>query len=167
MNAPEILTNRLRLRAYKQSDFKHYSGLMTSDRARYVDGPVTLGTAWNLFAAGAGRWALVGYGAWAIERRSDSASIGVIGLNHPIEPHHERELGWLLWSGFEGHGYATEAAQAARSFAFASLGWSELVSYIDKDNHPSIRLAERLGGQYDNEASLMMDDRTLVYRYSA
>ena len=47
--------------------------------------------------------------------------------------------------GFEGHGFATEAARAARAHAYGTLGWPTAVSYVDADNHRSAALALRLG----------------------
>ena len=165
-SAPELRTLRLRLRPYELNDFSHFADLYASSRSRFADGPVSRATAWAWFAAGAGRWALVGYGAWAIERLEDGASVGVVSLNHPITPNEERELGWLLWQPFEGHGYASEAANTARQFAFETLGWDSLVSYIHKENALSIRLAERLSAYLDAQASAAVTDKdTLVYRH--
>lgn len=165
-SAPELRTKRLKLRTYKMDDFSHFAELYASSRSMFVDGPVPRSTAWAWFAAGAGRWALVGYGAWALERLEDGASVGIVSLNHPIDANEERELGWLLWQNYEGHGYASEAAVAARQFAFHELGWERLVSYIHKDNISSIRLAERLNAHLDIEADTVIPDKnTLVYRH--
>ena len=165
--APELRTERLTLRHYKLADFKHFSDFYLSPRSRFADGPVSQATAWAWFAAGAGRWSLVGYGAWAVERLSDGACVGIISLNHPIDHLQERELGWLFWQAYEGYGYATEAANAARRFAFEGLGWQDLVSYIHKDNAQSIRLAERLGAWLDTKAGNLADENTVLYRHRA
>lgn len=165
LNAPELRTVRLRLRPYKYDDFLHFAELYSSPRSKFADGPVSRSTAWAWFAAGAGRWSLVGYGAWAVDRISDGACVGIVSLNHPINQNEERELGWLLWEAYEGNGYATEAAKAARQFAFEELGWGGLVSYIHKNNAQSIRLAERLGAQCDDDASAVLDGDALVYRH--
>lgn len=164
--APTLITDRLRLRAYRLSDFKAFADFYTSQRSQYADGPVAKDVAWAWFAAGAGRWTLTGYGAWTIETREEITAIGTVSLNHPIKPDVERELGWLLWEGHEGSGYATEAAIAARRFAFDELGWDTLVSYISKDNAASIRLADRIGAKLDEPATQKTDAETLVYRHS-
>lgn len=164
-NAPIIETDRLRLRPYQVSDFEAYAALMMSARSQYVDGPISRAQAWDQFASGSGRWALIGYGAWAIERSADAICVGAVALNHPIVDGTERELGWLLWDGFEGNGYALEAAKAGKAYAFNTLRWRTLVSYISRENTKSIRLAERLGGRFDEAASLLTDEETLVYRY--
>lgn len=97
--APTLGTDRLRLRAYQKEDFEQFATLYASPRSRFIDGPVSISTAWNLFAAGSGRWPLVGYGAWAVDRLIDLACVGVVSLNCPIKKSEERELGWLLWEG--------------------------------------------------------------------
>lgn len=164
-SAPTLETGRLRLRPYEEGDFEHFAKLYASPRSRYADGPVSRPTAWSWFAAGSGRWPLVGYGAWAVDRMSDSACVGAVSLNHPINPHEERELGWLLWEPYEGNGYAIEAAAEARRFAFDELRWTSLVSYIATENGQSIRLAERMGASLDQDATKLADAQTRVYRH--
>lgn len=163
--APILETKRLRLRAYKLSDFEEFLRLYTSPHSRYMDGPVSRAEAWNKFASGAGRWALVGYGPWIITRRNDGRSLGLVSLNHPICESEERELGWALWEGFTGQGYAIEAAKRVHAFAVQALGWTDFVSYIDAANTASIKLAERLGAKHDLEATDKQTDDTLVYRH--
>ncbi|MEO0983369.1 MAG: GNAT family N-acetyltransferase [Pseudomonadota bacterium] len=162
--APTLETPRLRLRAFRLEDFEPFAALHASLRSIYVDGPKPRAAAWTEFAAAAGRWALVGYGAWTIERKSDAEPVGLVSLNYP-EPAPERELGWMLWEAFEGAGYATEAAARAKAFAFEDLGWDVMVSYIDPGNTASIKVAERLGAVLDPDAPKPDNDPALVYRH--
>ena len=55
------------------------------------------------------------------------------------------EVGWGLHPDAQGRGYGVEAATAAIDYAFAVLGWTEVIHCIDPDNAPSQRLAERVG----------------------
>ncbi len=162
--APTLKTDRLRLRGHRVADFDRFAQLFASPRSKFINGPLSRGDAWRAFAADVGHWVLLGFGAWAIERREDSAYVGQVGLNLPAD-FPERELGWLLWEEFEGHGYALEAAMRARTFAYATLGWDTLVSYVDPDNTRSTRLAERLGAVPDPDAPTPGGDRCLVYRH--
>jgi len=164
--APILETDRLRLRPYKLEDFEAFARFYASQRSQHADGPVSRATAWSWFTSGVGRWALIGYGAWSIERLEDETCIGIVSLNHPIIGTEERELGWLLWDGFEGQGYATEAARLGRAFAFETMKWKTLVSYVSRENAASIRLAERLGAQLDAAATRLADAETLVYRHT-
>ena len=59
--------------------------------------------------------------------------------------HAQPELGWALAQRFWGNGYATEAARAAREWAYAERGVERLISLIAPDNARSMRVAEKLG----------------------
>jgi RimJ/RimL family protein N-acetyltransferase len=84
--------------------------------------------------------------------------------NGPLFP--ETELGWLLYRGHEGHGFATEAAAHLRDWAFGTHGLGTLVSYVDPANRASARVAERLGGVQDPDAHRMAGEADdLVYRH--
>ena len=92
-------------------------------------------------------------------------TVGQVGLNAgPLFP--ETELGWQLFQGHEGKGYATEAAAALRDWGFANLGVASLVSYVDPGNLASARVAERLGAVLDADAPRQIGDETdLVFRH--
>ncbi len=165
-SAPVLSTDRLSLRPYVAEDFEPFASYFGSSRSKFTDGPIAREAAWDLFCAGAGRWALVGYGAWSVERRADGAHVGLVSLNTPIALP-EPELGWILWDGFEGAGYAYEAAIAARTFAWSRLNWAALLSCIHVENAPSIRLAERLGCVLDGEVSGPDPAVDLIYRHPA
>ena len=109
-------------------------------------------------------WHFFGHGALMIEHADTGTCLGQIGINDgPLFP--EKELGWLLYAGHEGHGYATEAAQAMRDWAFGTLGVATLVSYVGADNPGSARVAQRLGGTLDACAP-RSDPHDRVYRYA-
>lgn len=161
---PDLRTVRLRLRAPILADYPAFAAFMASDRARYMGGPHVGWAAWGSFCHDIAGWRLFGHGALMIDRLSDGACIGQVSINHgPLFP--EKELGWMLYDGFEGHGYAAEAAAALRDWAFATLRLETLVSYIDPANAPSIRLAQRLGALRD-AAATPQDDGDLVYRHA-
>jgi RimJ/RimL family protein N-acetyltransferase len=97
-------------------------------------------------ATHAGHWLLRGYGVWAVERQTDGAFVGRVGLWNPAGwP--GLEVGWTLARDAWGQGYATEAARTAVEWAWAVLGAEGLISIIDPGNAASIRVAERLGAR--------------------
>ncbi len=164
--APRIVTDRLVLRPHRAEDFEAFVEFFASDRARHVGGYGSpRARLWYGFAADVGSWPLIGFGGWAIEERATGALAGQVALGKP-DHFPERELGWLLFDGFEGRGYAFEAARAARDFAFATLGWDAAVSYIDPANARSIALARRLGAVEDRDAA-RLDPDDVVYRHRA
>ena len=159
---PTLSTERLTLRAPQADEFATYRDFMISPRARFI-GSFDAAAAWREFSSGLGHWALFGYGTLHIIRDEDGALVGEVGiLNHDEYP--EIELGWTLFDGFEGHGYASEAAQALRAWAFETHGFETLVSYIDADNAASIAVAKRLGAVEDPKAD-RVDPEDVVYRH--
>lgn len=161
--APVLRTGRLRLRAPVLADFDNYARLLASARAVYMGGPLNMEGAWHCFCNDVAQWHLFGHGGLMVDLAETNACIGLVGINHgPMFP--EKELGWLLFEGFEGHGYATEAAARLRDWAFAERGIQTLVSYIDPDNSQSIAVAERLGGIRDDDAP-RQHPAVLVFRY--
>ncbi|HOU65585.1 MAG TPA: GNAT family N-acetyltransferase, partial [Thermomonas sp.] len=64
------------------------------------------------------------------------------------------EVGWALHRDAWGKGYALEAATAAIDWAFAELGWTEVIHSIDLDNTASQALAQRLGSRNRGRGSL-------------
>jgi len=168
-DTPVLETPRLTLRAPRIDDYPAWEAFYRSDRARFVGGPGDLAAAWRAFAHMVGMWALRGAGPFVFADRATDAAIGNAGPWFPMDwP--EPELGWLVWSEeAEGRGYASEAAEAARAFAYETLGWSAAVSYIDPDNARSIALAERLGCVVDANAPLPdhAGQPPLVYRHPA
>jgi RimJ/RimL family protein N-acetyltransferase len=55
------------------------------------------------------------------------------------------EVGWKFARHAWGHGYATEAGQAAIDWGFAHLDLDQIISVISPENTASMRVAERLG----------------------
>ena len=152
---PVLRTQRLILRAPGPRDVGAFTDFVTSDRARFVGGPLTEpGRAWRTWGTMIGHWVMRGFGMFTIVRSDDDAPIGMAGPWFP-DAWPEREIGWTIWSAdAEGRGYAAEAAAAARDFAFSHLGWTTAVSYIDAQNARSIALAQRLGATLDKDAEV-------------
>lgn len=145
---PRLETRNLLLREYRQDDFALFAEFYATERSRYIGGPLTAELAWRALATHLGHWALRGYGFWAIEDRSSGRFCGHVGLWFP-EGWLEPEVGWVLMGHAEGRGIAHEAALAARCHAYEQLGWMTAVSLIDPANERSIRLARRMGCQFE------------------
>ncbi len=161
----ELETERLILRQWKSDDFEPFAEYYADEAtARFVGGVSNRDQAWRRLASLIGHWHLLGYGLWAVEEKESGQFAGCVGLwKSPGWP--ELELGYWLVPDVWGKGYATEAGAAARDFAFEVVGSETLVSYIDPENEPSIRVAERLGARYDETIELMGFGPHRVYRY--
>ncbi len=165
LHIPTLTTDRLTLRAPTLEDFPHYAAIFASDRAKYMDGPLDRDAAWREFGADTVGWLVHGFGYWTVAENLTDDFVGFVGLaKPPVYP--ERELGWMVTPKCEGRGYAHEAALAARDFAYGTLGWSTLVSYIHHSNKRSIKLAERMGCSRD-DAAARLEPNGDVYRHPA
>ncbi|HEY6320198.1 MAG TPA: GNAT family N-acetyltransferase [Thermoanaerobaculia bacterium] len=149
MDSPEVptlVTERLRLRGIRVSDFEDYADLYADPEVmRHLGGQTwDRGRAWRHMAFAVGHWQLGGAGIWVAEEKATGAFVGVIGFWDPP-----------TWPGFElsyhlvrrswGQGYATEAAKAALAHAFTVWQRDHVISLIHPKNLPSIRVAERIG----------------------
>ncbi|WP_424832602.1 GNAT family N-acetyltransferase [Ruegeria sp.] len=160
---PTLETELLVLRAPQLSDFDAYAQIVASPRARYLE-VMSREDAWYDFAQMVAIWSLRGHGLWSVVAKADGQLLGFVVLGfEPEDP--EPELGFIFTENGEGHGYAFEAASAAREFAFNQLGWHTLASFVAKGNTRSQRLAERLGATIEREIS-ETDGTTLVYRHT-
>ena len=160
---PTLTTQRLILRPAQAEDFPAYERLMASGRSRHMGGPFGRKAAWGMFCHDIACWSLFGHGALMVDLRATAECVGQVGISHgPLFP--EKELGWLVYEGFERLGYATEAAAALRHWAAQAFSGTQLVSYIDPENQTSIRVAERLGATVDQNAA-KQDPGDLVYRH--
>ena len=161
---PVLTTGRLVLRPMVLADFEPYAALMASPRAKYMNGPLDTKGAWAYFTSDIALWRLYGHGGLMIDLKGSGTCVGQVGINHgPLFP--EKELGWFLYDGHEGHGYATEAAARLRDWAFEVLGLKTLVSYVDPDNDASTAVARRLGAVRDDTA-VRPEPAVLVYRHA-
>jgi len=160
---PTLSTERLLLRAPVEADFDAYYRMMATPRSRYMGGPYEKWAAWGAFCHDVACWTMFGHGGLMIDLRDTGECVGQVGINHgPMFP--EKELGWLLYEGFEGKGYATEAARAMRDWARTRQGITTLVSYFDPENAASIAVANRLGAILDERAPTQ-DHGDVVYRH--
>lgn len=165
LEIPTVVTDRLILRGPEARDFEPLAGFF-ADGARSwgFSGPKTRNDAWRWFAGNIGHWALHGYGFWTVETRRDGAIVGLAGLWNPegwVEP----ELGWVMFEGAEGKGYAYEAAKAARSHAYDHMSFTTLTSNILPGNARSVALAERLGAWHERDFTNVAQETEMAYRH--
>ena len=163
---PTLTTDRLTLRAPTEADFPVMAEFYASDRSQFVGGPMPPEQTWRALASELGHWMLKGYGRWAVDITETGQFIGIIGLWNP-EGWPEEELGWDLMNGATGKGYATEAALAARTYAYDTLGWTTLTSLVRPENTKSAAVAKRLGATYDGDFTHERHGHMHIYRHPA
>jgi RimJ/RimL family protein N-acetyltransferase len=163
---PELTTERLRLRSFRQDDFEAYASMMADPAVTRFLGagrPLSRADAWRQMAMFAGHWILRGYGLWAVEERTTGQFIGRIGCMDP-EGFPAFEIAYTLARSAWGRGYAREGAAAALRFARETLGREEITSIIRPANTGSIRVAESLGA-VAGETVEFFGAPSVLYRY--
>jgi RimJ/RimL family protein N-acetyltransferase len=104
-----------------------------------------------------------GFGLYLVERKHDSAPIGLCGLikRETLEC---VDIGFAFFASASGQGYAIEAATATLAHARA-LGLQRLLAITTADNYPSQKLLRKLGMQFDREVRLQ-DEVEPLHLYS-
>ncbi len=142
---PVLETARLILRIPRMEDFEGYAELNGDEEAaRYIGGHMVRAAAWRKFLQQPGAWVVQGFGMFSVIEKASGEWLGQIGPWKP-DGWPGNEVGYAFRRAVWGRGFATEAAVAAIDWAFANLGWAEMIHCIDPANAPSQRLAQRLG----------------------
>jgi RimJ/RimL family protein N-acetyltransferase len=154
---PIVETERLLLRSFREADLDAFAAMSAdAEVMRYIGSGETVDRngSWRAMAGFIGHWSLRGCGMWAIERKSDAAFLGRVGLHQP--PYWPAlEAGWVLARHAWGQGYARESAAAVLDFARRSLPLQRLVSFVRPGNERSVKLALALGARRDADGELL------------
>ncbi len=144
-----LITERLRLRAWRPEDLPHFAALNADPRVmEHFPRLLTSEESDRQAAWVAEHFAKHGFGTWAVEAVGVADFVGFVGLSVPaFEAHFTPcvEIGWRLAFEHWGRGYATEAARAALACGFQRLGLQEIVAFTVSANWRSIAVMQRLG----------------------
>ena len=103
--APTLEAGRVALRPHRLSDMEAFAAFYETARAEFMGAPRNRTHLFYGFASEVASWSLMGFGAWAVHRRDTGALIGQVAITQP--PHFpEPEIGWTLFDGHEGQGFA-------------------------------------------------------------
>lgn len=147
----ELETERLKLRAWQESDLQPFAELNADkDVMHYFPSVLTREQSDNLADKFQHLILDHGWGFWAVELKATGQFIGFTGLNTQPEQFIFSpcvEIGWRFAKQYWHQGYATEAAKACLKFAFETLQLKEVVSFTAVHNTASEHVMQRLGMQ--------------------
>ena len=146
-----IQTERLLLRRWREEDLIAFSRLNSDPEvmAFYGSGLISRQETSERIANHEAHFEAHGFGVWAVERRSDGALLGSSGLRHLSNEVHPMspcvEASWRQARFAWGHGYATEAAEAAFADGFERIGLNEVWAWTARGNLRSQAVMKRVG----------------------
>jgi RimJ/RimL family protein N-acetyltransferase len=100
----------------------------------------------------------LGFGFWAVERRSDGRLMGMCGLVKR-DTLMEVDVGYALMPAFRGQGYAREAAAACVRYALDVLGLPEVWGITGPDNAASAAVLRQIGLEDAGVTRLVGEER--------
>lgn len=142
-----IETERLILREMKNDDFEAlYRVLADSDIMQHYPYTFDEKRVRGWITKNMERYALLGFGLWAVCLKETGEMIGDCGLtmqliNHTIKP----EIGYHIRKDYQRNGYAKEAAIAVRDWTFDNTTFNMIFSYMKGTNVPSSSTAVSYG----------------------
>jgi RimJ/RimL family protein N-acetyltransferase len=156
---PRLETERLILREFAAADLdSHAATLGDAEVMRHIGGKaLAREDSWRRLLSGLGLWQLLGIGGWAVELKADGRMVGHCGFfdfQRDIQPSiaGEPEMGWIFDRSVHGQGIAYEACECALMWADEMLRAVSYPAIIDRENVASMKLAERLGFERQEDA---------------
>ena len=141
----KIETKRLILRELAMSDLADLNTILSDpDSMKHYPQPFTYERSkkwieWNL-----DNYRQYGFGLWAVILKNSQLFIGDCGITmQNIDGKMVPEIGYHINKHYNNKGYATEAAQACRDYAFEILKLPVIYSYMKYTNIASQRVAEK------------------------
>ena len=147
MDIPTLHNPRLLLRPWKTEDADRLLAILQEpDILRYFPrtAPWPREKVDRYIAHHLSHWQERGYGHWAVVTPADGHVVGWNGLEFLPETG-ETEVAYLLSREVRGHGYATEAAQAALHFGFMNCSLDKIIGLTHPENTASQRVLEKCG----------------------
>ncbi|TMW71216.1 GNAT family N-acetyltransferase [Alteribacter natronophilus] len=142
-------TERLYLRELRMEDAAELAGVLSDPESmQYYTEPfsqekVVKWIEWNM-----GNYRKYRHGLWAVILKEEDVFLGDCGITmQTIENEEVPEIGFHIIKSYWNRGYATEAANACKEYAFDVLAYPEVFSYTTAANIPSQKVAEKIGMQ--------------------
>lgn len=142
-----IETQRLILREMTQADLTDLKAMLQNPQVMYAyEHDFTDEDIQEWLDRQKRRYQTDGFGLWAMVLKETGEMIGQAGLSmQAYQDTQVLEIGYLLKENAWHHGYAHEAAEACKEYAFEVLEQDQVYSIIHPRNRASIKVAESIG----------------------
>lgn len=142
-----LKTERLYLREMSQDDFDSLCKILQDEKVMYAyEGAFNDDEVQEWLDRQIARYHKWGFGLWSVILKKTDEMIGQCGLTmQPWKNEEVLEIGYLFQQEYWHKGYATEAAEACKKYAFEILNINEVCSIIRDTNIPSQKVALRNG----------------------
>jgi ribosomal-protein-alanine N-acetyltransferase len=87
----------------------------------------------------------LGWWTWLVIRKDTGDAVGSVGFGGGPDPEGAVMLGYATYPKVEGRGFATEAAEALVHWALSHPTVDRVCASMPPDNHPAIRVAQKVG----------------------
>ena len=140
-------TERLYLRRLTKDDYDDLAKILQDEEVMYAyEGKFTDEETIEWLNRQLERYKEYEFGLWAVILKETHQMIGQCGITkQPWKDKIVLEIGYLFQKAYWHQGYATEAAQGCKKYAFEVLGVDEICSIIRDTNIPSQQVAIRNG----------------------
>lgn len=161
-------TDRLLLREHAPDDFDALHEIFSdAETMKHYPHPFSAEETLGWIERNQRRYAEHGFGLWAMELKETGRLIGDCGVTlQPIHGQMLPEIGYHIHRAHQRRGYASEAAAGCIRYAFETLGFDRVYSYMKYTNEPSARTAMKNGMRLVEEYPNPVNTLTRVYALS-
>ena len=148
-------TSRLYFRKIDENDFENLKNIISdSETMKYYPAPYDDSGVHRWIKWCIGCYEKRGFGLFGVILKETDEFIGDCGITlQNINGKEVFEIGYHINKKFWNKGYATEASQYMKEYFFMNTNYDEVYSYMNKENIPSRRIAEKNGMKFVEEYS--------------
>jgi ribosomal-protein-alanine N-acetyltransferase len=163
-----IETKRLIIKEYSMNDVPALNTILSNPITMgFWPSPFTLQQSENWVHNNIERYNKLGFGRWAVILKDTDMLIGDCGIMiSEIDGKQEKDLGYIIHQPYWRNGFAVEAAEACKNYAFSNLGIDKLCANMPFNHEASRRVAEKIGMRKEKEFNNSRNRNILTYLYS-
>lgn len=161
-------TKRLIIREYTEEDIPVLFNILSNPiTMSFWPVPFNMNQVENWVQRSINNYKSLGFGRYALILKENGKQIGDCGLMvSEIDGKPENDLGYIIDCSYWKNGYALEAAEACKNYAFKKLSFSRLCANMPYNHEGSRKVAEKIGMKKEKEFYNTRNRNILTYLYS-